>query len=69
MRRDTEMPLTAKGKKVLGRMKKTYGKEKAKQVFYAMINEGKLTGVEGESRTKKSNGKKEKTDGRSKRTR
>lgn len=41
------MPLTPKGKKILLRMTKTYGKEKAKQVFYAMINEGKLTGVEG----------------------
>ena len=41
------MPLTEKGKKVLRSMKKTYGKKKAKNVFYAMINAGKLKGVEG----------------------
>ena len=40
------MPLTKKGKKILKRMGKTYGAKKAKQVFYAMINEKKLTGVE-----------------------
>lgn len=46
------MPLTAKGKKILKRMRKQYGAKKAKQVFYAMINEGKLTGVEGKKRKK-----------------
>ena len=40
------MPLTDKGKKVMKAMKKTYGAAKAKEVFYAMINEKKLTGVE-----------------------
>lgn len=34
-------------------MRKTYGAKKAKQVFYAMINEGKLTGVEGKPKRKK----------------
>jgi hypothetical protein len=34
-------------------MKKTYGSAKAKQVFYAMINEGKLKGVEGAKKKKK----------------
>lgn len=46
------MPLTAKGKKILRRMEKTYSKAKAKKVFYAMINEGKLKGVEGRKKKK-----------------
>lgn len=41
------MPLTAKGKKILKAMEKTYGTKKGKQVFYASINEGKITGAEG----------------------
>jgi hypothetical protein len=41
------MPLTKKGKKILGAMKKTYGTEKkAKSVFYASINKGKVKGAE-----------------------
>jgi hypothetical protein len=41
------MPLTSKGKKVLGSMRKTYKSEKkAKEVFYASINKGKIKGVE-----------------------
>ena len=40
------MPLTAKGSKILKNMKKTYSAKKAKQVFYAMINEGKIEGAE-----------------------
>lgn len=47
------MPLTAKGKKVMAAMKKQYGDKKATQVFYAMINEGKLKGVEGKTKKKK----------------
>ena len=40
------MPLTKKGVKILGSMKKTYGSEKkAKQVFYASENAGKIKGV------------------------
>lgn len=43
------MPLTPKGEKILASMKKTYrskgGTKKAKSVFYAMINSGKLKGV------------------------
>ena len=40
------MPLTTKGETILGKMKKTYGSDKkAKQVFYASINAGKLKGV------------------------
>lgn len=40
------MPLTNKGKKIMKNMVETYGKKKAKEVFYAMIKEGKLKGVE-----------------------
>jgi hypothetical protein len=47
------MPLTAKGKKILASMTKTYGAKKAKQVFYAMIKEGKLKGVEHSKKKKK----------------
>lgn len=48
------MPLTKKGVKVLGTMKKHYkSAKKAKQVFYAMVNEGKLKGVEGKTKKKK----------------
>ena len=38
------MPLTEKGKKIKARMKKTYGKEKAKGVFYASTNKGTIKG-------------------------
>ncbi len=42
------MPLTAKGQTVLASMMKTYkDKKKAKSVFYAMINSGKLKGTGG----------------------
>lgn len=40
------MPLTKKGKKIMARMKEVYGAVKAKEVFYAMVNSGKLTKVE-----------------------
>jgi uncharacterized protein len=41
------MPLTAKGKSILEEMIKTYGsEEKAKEVFYASKNAGKITGVD-----------------------
>lgn len=40
------MPLTSKGKKILASMRKSYGNEdKAKQVFYASINKGKIRGA------------------------
>jgi hypothetical protein len=35
------MPLTPKGKRILTRMKKTYGAKKGKQVFHASINKKK----------------------------
>ncbi len=42
------MPLTSKGNKIMANMKKTYkSKEKAESVFYASINSGKISGVEG----------------------
>lgn len=40
------MPLTKTGKKVLGSMRKEYGKKKGVEVFYASINKGKLKGME-----------------------
>lgn len=41
------MPLTAKGKSVMRSMVETYkSKKKAKQVFYASKNAGKLKGVD-----------------------
>jgi len=46
------MPLTAKGKKILASMRKTYPSEKqATRIFYSMINTGKLKGVEGKRST------------------
>jgi hypothetical protein len=47
------MPLTKKGNKILKNMGKSYGAKKAKSVFYAMINEGKITGAEGTSKPSK----------------
>jgi hypothetical protein len=43
------MPLTKKGKKIMGEMKKEYGPEKAKRVFYASANKGTIKGVHGKS--------------------
>jgi hypothetical protein len=40
------MPLTRKGRKVMRAMTKTYGKTKARRVFYATRNAGKLRGVD-----------------------
>ena len=39
------MPLTRKGTKIKRAMKKTYGKKKGAQVFYASINKGKVKGA------------------------
>ena len=47
------MPLTPKGKKILKQMRKTYTPKKAEQVFYAMIEEGKITGAEASKRKRK----------------
>ena len=44
------MPLSEKGKKIMHSMKETYPDEKkAKEVFYASINAGKITGAEKKS--------------------
>lgn len=48
------MPLTKKGAKIRKSMRKFYGTKKGDSVFYASINEGKITGAEGG----KKNGKK-----------
>ena len=40
------MPLTPKGKKIMKSMKKTYGKKKEEQVFYASKNKGKIKNVD-----------------------
>lgn len=41
------MPLTKKGEEIVGSMMKTYPTaKKAKEVFYASKNAGKITGVE-----------------------
>lgn len=41
------MPLTSKGKDVMGAMMREYGSTKGKSVFYASMNKGKIKGVEG----------------------
>ena len=40
------MPLTPKGKKIMRKMKKTYGAKKGKQVFHASRNKGTIKGVD-----------------------
>ncbi len=40
------MPLTSKGKKIMGSMKKEYGSDKGERVFYASRNKGTIKGVE-----------------------
>jgi len=40
------MPLTKKGKKILGSMKESYGSDKGKQVFYASKNKGVIKGID-----------------------
>jgi len=39
------MPLTKKGSKIMSAMKGEYGAKKGKQVFYASVNKGKISGV------------------------
>lgn len=39
------MPETKKGKKIKRSMRKTYGKKKGDEVFYASANAGTITGV------------------------
>lgn len=40
------MPLNKKGTKIMKAMKKEYGKETGKKVFYASKNKGTIKGVE-----------------------
>jgi hypothetical protein len=40
------MPLTKKGKEIMGNMRKEYGAKKAKEVFYASKNAGKISGID-----------------------
>jgi len=47
------MPLTVKGRKILGSMRKTYGPKKGKRVFYASANKGRITGVHGKRKRRK----------------
>ena len=39
-------PLTKKGQKIMDNMMSQYGAKKAKQVFYASKNAGKIKGVD-----------------------
>lgn len=39
------MPMSKTGKKMMKSMKDTYGKEKGKDVFYAMENQGRVPGM------------------------
>lgn len=39
------MPLTEKGEEIMRAMKREYGAENGKRVFYASANAGKITGV------------------------
>ena len=39
------MPLTRKGRKIKRAMRKHYGKEKGKRVFYASQNKGTIKGT------------------------
>jgi hypothetical protein len=40
------MPLTKKGKKIMKSMKKSYGKKRGEQIFYATKNKVKIKGVD-----------------------
>lgn len=50
------MPLTLKGQKIMSAMRKEYGGEKGKRVFYASRNKGTITGVDPESKKPKKRG-------------
>lgn len=43
------MPLTAKGNKIMDKMRSEYGAKKGTSVFYASRNKGKITNVDPES--------------------
>ena len=46
------MPLNEKGRKIMSSMKRTYGSEQAKRVFYASRNAGRIKSVEGRGKRK-----------------
>ena len=50
------MPMTAKGKKIMGAMREQYGPTKGKAVFYASENKGTITGVHKRKRRRKAMG-------------
>ena len=52
------MPITKKGRKILSAMKKTYGKEAGKKIYYASIVKGKIKGAEGKGSGKLAKAKK-----------
>jgi hypothetical protein len=43
------MPLTKRGRKIMSRLRKTYGK-RAKRIFYALRNMGRIKGVDRKKR-------------------
>jgi hypothetical protein len=43
------MPLTEKGKEIKSSLVKEYGHDKGRQVFYAMKNAGKISGVDDDA--------------------
>ena len=46
------MPLTKKGTKILGNMRKEYGSKKGESAFYASKNKGTIKGVEKKRKSK-----------------
>lgn len=46
------MPIPTKGQKILTTLHNEYGVKKGTQIFYAGINSGKFTGVEGKTKKK-----------------
>ena len=44
------MPLTAKGRKIMHQMVKTYGPKKGKEVFHRSRNSGRIKGVDRKRR-------------------
>jgi len=47
------MPLTPKGRKVMRELKDQYGDKRGEGVFYAMVNSGRLSGVEEKRKPKR----------------
>lgn len=48
------MPKTAKGRKIMASMRKTYpSKKKAEEAFYASANKGRIKGVHKRKRKRK----------------